>query len=144
MLKITVTIILMFTLYSCNENAAFNNVINKVYNNADLQNTDFIVIIPSAGCSGCILGVEDFYLNNKELSNIKYIFFNIISTKELKMKGINSSYNTVLDTANIVMDAYPQNNKIYPCILELKKGKVINTYYQSPESNALDIIINRK
>lgn len=46
----------------------------------------------------------------------------------------------MLDIDNKIMDCYPSDKKIYPCVLELDNGFIKNIYYQSPEENGLSIV----
>lgn len=39
------------------------------------------------------------------------------------------------------MDYYPENNKLYPCILELNDGKIKSVHYQSPQEDGLLFLI---
>ena len=101
----------------------------------------YIVIIPSVGCGGCISYMEEFYRNNKELDSVIYVFTNFISKKMLSLKiGAKLSSNTYLDEKNIVMNYYPDDKKIYPCILELSQGRIKSVHYQSPFEDGISVV----
>lgn len=139
--KILLLLILIFISCTHIENKKqFSQVIQNIFNVEDLKQTDYIVIIPNHGCAGCITSLELFYNNNREASNIKYIFTNIISSKILKQKIKINNENTYLDYNNDILNAYPAEKQIYPCILEIENGEIINIYYQSPKENGLSKI----
>ena len=74
---------------------------------------------------------------NIENQNILYILTKTSSVKILQQKtGIHlSEYSNVyLDTKK--QFDIPTDNAIYPCIVELKNGKVLSHTFQSPETNA--------
>lgn len=105
------------------------------------SSVEFVVIIPGAGCGGCISYVEEFYKRNKNLQSVVYIFTNVVSQKMLSLKiGSEFSQNTYIDEENKVMDYYPRDKRIYPCILELSDGQVTRVHYQSPDEDGLSII----
>lgn len=136
-----IVVILLFCISCQSETNRFQEYIQKNTHLEITSNIKYIVIIPSAGCGGYISYMEEFYRNNKELQSVIYIFTNFISKKMLSLKiGSNFSTNTYLDEKNIVMDYYPRDKQIYPCILELSNGKIKSVHYQSPLEDGLSII----
>lgn len=113
------------------------------YKNLKLENIKFIIIIPEAGCAGCISNIEEFYTQNSNNESLFFIFSNIMSQKMLKSKLQINNSNTFLDIENKLMECYPEEKKIYPCILEFEEGKIKNIYYQSPDENGLFILKNK-
>lgn len=103
------------------------------------MNIDFqwIVILPGLGCHGCIQEAEAFmreYIGNTE---ILFVLTKISSLKILQQKtGIKIEKQT-----NIYIDrednfSLPSNNSIYPCIIHLKDGKIVEYEFQSPGNGA--------
>lgn len=139
-IKLIILSCIVFT--SCrNINHDFQNFIESIGNKqVDLDNIEFIVVIPEAGCSGCISYMEDFYLQNNKVKSLFFVFSNIVSQKMLKSKIKINESNTLLDIDNKIMDCYPSDKKIYPCVLELDNGFIKNIYYQFPEENGLSIV----
>jgi thiol-disulfide isomerase/thioredoxin len=117
------------------------HTLSEYYSTIELTNTDYIVIIPNQGCGGCITVAEQFYNEHKMAKNVKFIFTNIISQKMLNQKVQIFSNNTFLDTNNIMLKSYPKNKNLYPCILKLKNGAIIEISYQSPEENGFNNLI---
>ncbi len=93
----------------------------------------WIVILPGLGCEGCIQEGEVFmkdFINDK---NILFVLTKIESLKILKQKigvNIHKHDNIFLDKKGLF--DIPTKNKIYPCIIEMKDGKVVSYGFQSP------------
>lgn len=138
---ISITSLFLFLLFiSCKEKTEEieKNFLSKSLEQIDIpMNYQWIVIIPGAGCHGCIQEGELFMKRNIENQNILYILTKTSSVKILQQKtGIHlSEYSNVyLDTKK--QFDIPTDNAIYPCIVELKNGKVLSHTFQSPETNA--------
>jgi hypothetical protein len=116
----------------------FTEALSEYYSNIELTEVDYIVIIPNQGCGGCITASEEFYNEHKASKNIKFIFTNVISRKILNKKVQISLYNTSIDINNTMLKAYPKGKNIYPCILKLKNGVIVEIAYQSPEENGFN------
>lgn len=105
--------------------------------NLALENTyDWIVILPSLGCKGCIQEAELFMQNNVNNKKILFVLTKIESLKVLQKKiGFNIGEHT-----NILLDrmdklVVPTDNSIYPCILKLMDGVVVSHGFQSPRNS---------
>jgi len=101
------------------------------------------LILPNEGCEGCISTAEQYVLSNfKKNENMKFIFTRITSKKILKAKLTDSVLrypNILLDTINLI--SFPDKSKsIYPLVVLVEKGNVVDLVYQSPEENGLDFI----
>lgn len=101
-------------------------------------NYNYCLIIPGAGCEGCISGAEDIVKSYYKRSDVLYIFTSIESLKMLREKVGNdalSSKNVVIDQDN----AFCSNSEksIYPVLFKIEKGKVTSTSYLSPEDDSL-------
>lgn len=93
------------------------------YKNLKLENIKFIIIIPEAGCAGCISNIEEFYTQNSNNESLFFIFSNIMSQKMLKSKLQINNSNTFLDIENKLMACYPEEKKYTHVFWNLKKGK---------------------
>ena len=97
----------------------------------------WIVIIPGAGCNGCILDAEHFMKENLNNKQILFILTRTTSIKILQQKlGIllGEYSNIYLDKENNI--EIPTKNLIYPCVIKLDNGKYIKHAFQSPQSYA--------
>lgn len=95
------------------------------------------IIIPGAGCDGCISGAEYFVIENYQRANVLYIFTKIESIKLLKYK----LGNDIVNAPNVLFDAdnkFDKNendqNAIYPAIYNIKNNKVTGVNYVSPQN----------
>lgn len=108
----------------------------SVMDNFDLpSNTEWMVILPGLGCTGCIQEGEYFVKENA--SNPKTF---IVLTKIESLKILQHKLNIRVDTIpNVYADkeskyVLPTNNSIYPCIVHLKDGAYESHEFQSPEN----------
>lgn len=115
----------------------FSSSLYEIVSDSALSDTDYIIIIPNQGCGGCITGAEKFYEENKDASNVIFIFTNIISQKILNQKVSITHHNTYIDKTNIVLRAYPKGKSIYPCALTLRNKIIVGFEFHSPENDAL-------
>lgn len=92
----------------------------------ELSRYESIVLIPESGCSGCISEAENYFLKNREQSEILFLFTKFSIEKDLKLKlGIKSleSSNIYLDKVNrYYLSKYVECK--YPVVISLRKGKV--------------------
>ncbi len=107
----------------------------------DLLKNKTILVIPNAGCEGCITSAESFTVENFEISNkIAFVFTNISSTKILKGKlgaDVYFHQNVYIDSLNHFYSGELMN--IYPVILYQKNNRVVKTVEVSPINlSALD------
>jgi hypothetical protein len=106
----------------------------------DLKNNNFYVIIPNAGCPGCITQAERFLLENIDsLNRTKFILTNFRSKKNIRIKLGAETINN----PKIIFDHNSEFSKgglnsIYPIIIYLIEGKIHNIeYINSDNPNAL-------
>lgn len=143
MLKMITIVCCTILVLSCTDSSflPFEDKINQCWTKAELKKSDFIFIVPNQGCGDCIASVKNFYFEHRNNQALKFIFTNVISFKDLKNKDILESTNTILDKESSILKLYPPDKKLYPCILELKDGKILNIYYQSPDENAIGFVL---
>lgn len=126
---------------SCNRKSTFDEesfFINAI-DHAQISNSyKWIVIIPGAGCSGCIQEGEFFMKNYVNNGNILFVLTNLSSLKILQSKTgvkIKEHSNIYVDRGN---DFYlPTINSVYPCVIRMEKGKVTKFSFQTPQTTAL-------
>ena len=98
---------------------------------------EWIVILPGLGCHGCIQEGEFFMKENIQNTNILFVLTNISSLKIFQQKTdikINDYLNIYIDRNNHFK--LPTKNAIYPCIIQMSGGKLLNYSFQSPTSAA--------
>lgn len=139
-LNIILLMSVFFMIYGCcNIDSKYQDLYNSVTEKVD-GNIKYIVIIPEVGCGGCISYAEDFYKLNNNRKELFFIFTNVMSQKKIKQKVSINQRNTFIDKENTIMDYFPMDKRIYPCILEVNNGRVKNVYFQSPEEDGLSKI----
>ncbi len=98
---------------------------------------DWIVILPGVGCHGCIQEGEFFMKKNISNTKILFVLTNISSLKILQQKidiRISEHSNIYVDRNNHFK--LITENGIYPCIVQIKDGKVLQHTFQSPQQAA--------
>lgn len=100
---------------------------------------DWVVLLPGMGCHGCIVGGEYFMQQHASDERILFVLTKISSLKILQQK----TKLKFSDHSNILIDKDNRyhltiNNSIYPCILEIKDGKLQSYKFQTPETDAFD------
>lgn len=129
-------LILAFTLSNCNENLSISILIHKINQNFN-QNNRFkaVLLIPEAGCPGCITEAEDFVRKNIMRDNILFIFTRIISQKELKAKLEIEALipsNIYFDQKNEYAISSDYSEADYPCVIYFDKSNSYNLESASP------------
>lgn len=138
------TIVVLSLLVACNnksqnkERFFLDNCIKQINVSDKYQ---WIVILPGIGCHGCIQDGEYFMKKNVGNDNILFILTKISSLKILQQKlgfHLNEYSNIYIDKDNIF--DIPTENSIYPCVIKLKKGNLSTYSFQSPKSNAFNLL----
>ena len=80
------------------------------------QQYEWVILLPGIGCHGCIQEAEFFM--KKHISNEKILFVltNIDRNNQFKL---------------------PTDHSIYPCVIQVNKGKLQQYAFQSPKTPAL-------
>jgi thioredoxin-related protein len=116
------------------EKNVFENAINQININDQYQ---WLVILPGLGCHGCIQEAEDFMRNHIEDERILFVLTKISSLKILQQKievRISEHSNIFVDKENLFQ--LPTNNAIYPCVIQMKNGKILTHSFQNPSNEA--------
>ena len=137
---IEVLLMFVFLMNACQQNTekiekeCLNNAIKEA--NID-NNYQWVVILPGLGCHGCIQEAEFFMTEYVTEKRILFVLTKISSLKILQQKTevrINEHSNIFVDRNNLF--DMPTNNRIYPCVVQLKSGKVYKHSFQCPENAA--------
>lgn len=138
MKKIYVIAVLFIFICSCEKNEKniekdlLDSSINK------LKTTDaynWVVILPSLGCTGCIQHAEAFMKDNVKNSSILFVLTKIESLKILQKKiGISIKEHTNIYVDRDDIFDMPTKNTFYPCIVKLNEGGYQDHGFQSPDN----------
>lgn len=104
----------------------------------ELSKYTWLVIIPGAGCNGCIQEGEYFLKRHVSEETIYFVLTNISSIKILQHKTglkLKEYANVYIDRENSFL--LPTNNSVYPCVAEIRNGHVYTIKFQSPQTSAL-------
>lgn len=138
-INLIIYITILFIYSSCNNQK--EKYINKVcielnkLDNQLLDNYSCVVIIPGAGCLGCITEAENFYIRNKENKKIFFVFTNISSIKSIKLKvgkDVIERENVFFDKNDIFL-SNDHNENIYPLFFNLKQKDKIYYHFLNPD-----------
>lgn len=137
-------IILLFTI-SCGDNPSKKEkeFLNKnIENLGTLSNSyKWIIILPGVGCHGCIQDGEFFMKKNIHRNDILFIITKVSSIKILQQKTgieLKKQQNIFIDKKNVF--DIPSENSIYPCVIKIEKGKIIDYAFQKPQSDAFQLL----
>lgn len=139
--KITaITLFLIFTLLSCKKSTQeieYTFLSNSIEQINIANNYEWIVVLPGAGCHGCIQEGEYFMKENIDNRKILFVLINTSSLKLLQQKiGVKlKEHSNVYIDKDFIFDI-PSNNVIYPCVIRLEKGKIKQFEFQSPKNAA--------
>lgn len=148
LLYLILTILILVTSESCKdsikeiESDSLTIALNKINIG---NNTKWVVLLPGLGCHGCIQEGEAFMRDNIWNSDILFVLTNISSLKILQQKiGIQ-----VKDHKNVYVDkedifSVPTDNKSYPCIIKIEKGKIVAHEFQSPLNSSAFMNLSNK
>ena len=108
-----------------------------IYFDPDVENC---IVLPEVGCSGCIAGGVYFILQHKDsfspTQKKNLVIFTAINSRKVLFRDMEikseNEMNCILDTLNQYLT--DGDNKIYPLILKLDNGKIVQAHYQSPEA----------
>ena len=142
-MKKSVIIYLLCIMYMCgsckNEEHREREYLNDVLAEyPQLTKYSWLIIIPGAGCNGCIQESEYFLKKYVSEKSLCFVLTNISSIKILQQKTsvkIKEHPNVYVDRDNVFL--LPTNNSIYPCIAEVRNGIVVSVEFQSPQTSAL-------
>lgn len=111
-------------LFSClSEYDKYNNYLNKQIKSnylENIENCNYIVVIPKTGCYSCIENAELFFKKNINNKDYLFIFTRVESMKKIKIDiGEENLYrdNVIIDSNNIFY-LYNIEDSSYPIILE--------------------------
>lgn len=133
-MKLIFYLLLFLSFYSCSNEDNFLKLIES--NLSDIPEFDkdrynYIVIIPGAGCTGCISEAESFY-NEHKRDSIFYIFTKITSKKALKLRlgNINNSIAYIDEDSKFLSTDNDIN--LYPVVIDFRNKKTIKWTYLDP------------
>jgi hypothetical protein len=98
---------------------------------------NWVVVLPGLGCHGCIQEAEQFMKDHLKNRDILFVLTKISSLKILQEKigfKVKGQPNVLIDS-NDTFDLLT-DNRIYPIIIGIKKGRLLSYAFQSPKNSA--------
>ena len=130
----------VFFTFACKQNPekieanSFTQAIEQIKVDGQYQ---WVAVLPSLGCHGCIQGAEAFMSEHITDSRILFVLTKVSSLKILQQKtGINFDEHTniFIDRDNLFQIS--TNNAIYPSVIQLNSGKYFKHSFQNPSNEA--------
>lgn len=141
---IFLTSIISWLMLSCESKdqskVFYEQKLNQIENLSSFQ---YVIILPSLGCQGCISGVEEYLKNNIERTNVLFILTSLESLKLLQNKigfDLKNRVNVLIDLDNDFL--LTSDSSIYPIVLSMQNSKIETLHYISPDTgkSIVDII----
>ena len=137
-------LLLILLCSACNNQAKTVKQISETYEKRGAifdNEVENCIVLPEIGCGGCIAGGEFFVKYNKEKFSPKQkknlVVFTAINSKKLLLRNMEMNnfdeINCIVDTLDLYLP--DGSNRIYPLILKLRNGRIIEATYQSPDSD---------
>ena len=125
----------MINISGCHSDNYLENIRSGLEDvpNFDYNHYSYVVIIPNAGCTGCISEAEDFFFNNKDES-IFFIFTKIFSMKDFRLKvgnRIGNRKNAYVDDENVFM-CEDESISLYPIVVDVRDMEHLSWEYLNP------------
>lgn len=82
-----------------------------------------------------------FHEKNIHRNDILFIITKVSSIKILQQKTgieLKKQQNIFIDKKNVF--DIPSENSIYPCVIKIEKGKIIDYAFQKPQSDAFQLL----
>lgn len=143
-----IIVFLVFLGCSVNENndvVEVNNSLKAILTEQELQNSRYVIIVPKAGCGGCIDKAILFLKDKIEsLSDTQVILTGIEDKKLLRIE----LGDVFLKKPNVHLDDERlfQNLKImsiYPQLVKIEDGKAIEIQELDPSSGDMDQLLDK-
>jgi len=124
--------ILFLCLCKCQSPSYSEKLLERFYDLFDSSNFDYkyLIIIPNSGCSGCITNAETFFIENKERTDVFFVFTRVQSRRELQLRvgeeNLNRS-NVYIDSNNRLYFKEFEDS-VYPVIFSFQDNEIIFDY----------------
>ena len=121
--------VIVAVLGACSKTPTYEECVSRTLSTTfpadSLRQYQYVVLIPGAGCVGCITEAENFFTTHAHDRSTLFIFTRVLSVKKMgiKMGRENLSLpNVYIDKDNQFY--FEQYDKcIYPCLIYLEDGR---------------------
>lgn len=132
----------MISLFSCAAKEKYTDKIMNLLLQDGIRAGDYthVVVIPEAGCGGCISEAEHFFQECKE-TNILFIFTKVYSEKALRLRlGEDLKRENVLIDKKQLYIADEEEMNIYPIIIDIRGEKELEWRFLEPGISYRDVL----
>ncbi len=142
-MKIKILLSLIIFISGCTSHENDTAYIQRLYSDRNIEfddDTEFCIVLPEVGCSGCISGAIYHVLDNKSsFSNEQkknLIVFTAVNSQKMLLRNMQVDS---LEELNCIVDSEDKyllnsNDRIYPLFMTIHNGKIVNAMIQSPDN----------
>jgi hypothetical protein len=127
MQKLLLLICLAF-LSNCKNHDVYDQQLKKIVKPASLKEAEKIIVIPRAGCGGCINEATIYAVTHyKKLHRVIFILTAVDDYKRIKYtlgEDFLNNHNVIIDSNKLLQSGQLHSN--YPYVLKLSNKKVIS------------------
>ncbi len=114
--------------------------IEKNLVDSDIENIKLVVVIPNAGCNGCVGSTQSFVIDKMVEGDLKdsvVIWTDINDFKRLKL--LLGSHNKILNHPNVIIDKQNEFKNMgfvsfYPEVIFFTQGEIKSRTFLKPEN----------
>lgn len=138
-----IRVTILMVMFICLGVGCINNIYQKEKNQYEFaiskiefsDTIEWIVVLPGFGCHACLEFAEEFMKTNINSRRVLFVLTDISSIKELELKVKLK----IIDHSNVFVDSensfyLKSKNQVYPCIIHLEKGKIIDHEFSNPQN----------
>ncbi len=120
-------VIIFFTLFCCNNKSDLENIskVRTILSDCEfcIKDPNYILVIPSLGCTGCISQAESFMIENNNNENILFLLDKVSSRKDLRTRlGFDFMKSKNIFVSSEALNLF--DNFIYPKLVNFETGEI--------------------
>ena len=132
--------VLTIACQTADKSKGIEQILVNITGKESIEKSHAIVVIPNAGCNGCISNTEYYMTKNIADKSIIFIATGSSSRKILRMRfgvKILNQPNFYIDSLNTLQQEGAGLKNMYPAIIFIRNGRVEQIEEVSPENDGL-------